>query len=121
LHHISLPVGDLAASKALYDGALKPLGYYCVFEDVTAIGYGDEPGKDKLCLKLASPAVAAGPGFHLAFRAPSRASVDEFHAAALQHGGLDNGAPGLRPEYGSEYYAAFIIDPDGHRLEAVFK
>ena len=59
------------------------------------------------------------PGFHLAFAAPSRAAVDEFHKAALQHGGKDNGAAGLRPDYGDEYYAAFVIDPDGYPIEAV--
>jgi len=63
----------------------------------------------------------AGPGFHLAFAAPSRQAVDRFHAAAIAHGGGDNGGPGLRPHYGEHYYAAFVMDPDGHALEAVCK
>jgi catechol 2,3-dioxygenase-like lactoylglutathione lyase family enzyme len=62
-----------------------------------------------------------GPGFHIAFAAPDRAAVDAFHQAALAAGGIDNGGPGLRLHYGPTYYAAFVIDPDGHRIEAVFK
>jgi catechol 2,3-dioxygenase-like lactoylglutathione lyase family enzyme len=80
-----------------------------------------EDGKDKLCLELRDDAQAAGPGFHLAFAAPSRDAVDAFHRAAVANGATDNGAPGLREHYGPTYYAAFVIDPDGHRLEAVFK
>ena len=64
-------------------------------------------------------ATPPGPGFHLAFTAPSRAAVDAFHAAAMEAGGRDEGAPGLRPRYGAAYYAAFVIDSDGHKLEAV--
>lgn len=121
LHHISLPVINLKTSKRLYDAALAPLGYRCVFQAVTAIGYGVEDGKDQLCLKLEDPALSAGKGFHLAFTAPTRQAVDAFHAAALKHGATDNGAPGIRAHYGPTYYAAFIIDLDGHRLEAVHK
>jgi len=66
------------------------------------------------------PVTPPGPGFHLAFRAPSRAAVDRFHAAALAAGGASDGAPGPRPDYGPTYYAAFVIDPDGHKLEAVY-
>ena len=119
LHHISLGVRDLALSGALYDAALGALGFRRVFEHPTAVGYGLVDGQDLLCLKLRADAAAPGPGFHLAFAAPSRAAVRAFHAAALQHGGADNGAPGLRPHYGADYYAAFAIDPDGHRIEAV--
>ena len=121
LHHLSLPASDLGRSKAFYDAALGALGYRCVFADATAIGYGVEDGKDKLCLKLRSDVVAPSAAFHLAFSAPSRAAVDAFHRAACSAGGCDNGLPGLRPHYGPSYYAAFVIDPDGQRLEAVFK
>ena len=62
-----------------------------------------------------------GPGFHLAFDAPSRSAVDAFHAAGVENGGVDLGAPGLRPHYGENYYAAFVADPDGYKLEAVFQ
>ena len=119
LHHVSLAVSNLAHSAAFYDAALGALGYRRVFEDSTAIGYGIEDGNDKLCLKLRSPVVPPGPGFHLAFAAPSREAVDRFHSAALAVGGQDNGAPGLRPHYGAGYYAAFLVDPDGHHIEAV--
>jgi catechol 2,3-dioxygenase-like lactoylglutathione lyase family enzyme len=119
LHHISLGVTDLQISGAFYDAALGALGYRRVFEDDTAIGYGIEDGEDKLCLKLRTPTHAPGPGFHLAFTAPDRAAVHTFHASALAQGGKDNGSPGLRPDYGPNYYAAFLIDPDGHHIEAV--
>lgn len=119
LHHLSLPVADLARARAVYDPALAALGYGCVFADATFVGYGETGGDDQFALALRQPALAAGPGFHLAFRAPSRGAVDLFHAAALQGGARDNGAPGLRPAYSPTYYAAFIIDADGHRIEAV--
>lgn len=119
LHHISLATPDLARSATFYDAVLGALGYRRVFEDETAIGYGVEDGKDKLCLKLRPHCVAPGPGFHLAFNAPSHDAVDRFHRAALANGGRDNGAAGLRPHYGPHYYAAFAIDPDGHHVEAV--
>ncbi len=121
LHHISLGVRELAASALFYDGILGALGFRRVFEDDEAIGYGLEDDKDILCLKQRDHAAAPGPGFHLAFAAPTRAAVDAFHAAGLRAGGADNGAPGLRPDYGPHYYAAFLVDPDGYRVEAVVK
>ncbi|WP_394781455.1 VOC family protein [Undibacterium sp.] len=119
LHHISLGVRDLSLSAAFYDAALGALGFRRVFEDDTVVGYGIEDDKDMLCLKLRPNAAAPGPGFHLAFAAPSRAAVDAFYADTLRIGGSDNGAPGLRPDYGQHYYAAFVTDPDGHHVEAV--
>lgn len=119
LHHLSLAVADLRRAGAFYDAALGALGYRRVFEDETAIGYGLVDGEDQLCLKLRPGTVAPGPGFHVAFAAPSRAAVDRFHAQTLAVAGTDNGAPGLRPDYGPHYYAAFLIDPDGHAIEAV--
>jgi catechol 2,3-dioxygenase-like lactoylglutathione lyase family enzyme len=119
LHHISFGVRDLGLSAAFYDAALGALGFRRVFEDDDAIGYGIEDDKDLLCLKLRPDATPPGAGFHMAFAAPSRAAVDAFHVAALRVGGSDNGAPGLRPDYGDYYYAAFLVDPDGHRIEAV--
>lgn len=119
LHHISLGVRDLGLSGAFYDAALGALGFRRVFEDATAAGYGLTDGQDMLCLKLRPDANPPGPGFHVAFAARSRAAVRAFHAAALRVGGTDNGAPGLRPHYGANYYAAFLIDPDGHWIEAV--
>lgn len=119
LHHLSLGVRDLAHAAAFYDAFLSPLGFRRVFEDETAVGYGWEEGKDKLCLKLRDKASAPGPGFHVAFSAPNRVAVERAHAAAMQVGGRDNGAPGLRPHYGAHYFAAFLIDPDGHAIEVV--
>lgn len=128
LHHLSLGVNDLVRAMAFYDAALAALGYSRVWSDIRpgeadqAAGYGPAGGGDKFALKhRGAAAQPPGPGFHIAFAAPDRPSVDRFHAAALSAGGVDNGAPGLRPHYGATYYAAFIIDPDGHRIEAVFK
>ena len=126
LHHVSLGVGDLQRAARFYDAALAPLGYVRVWEDIRAgepdqaIGYGLPGGGDKLAIKERGDAACPpGPGFHLAFAAPERQAVAAFHQAALANGGTDNGAPGLRPQYGADYYAAFVIDPDGHRIEAV--
>lgn len=120
LHHLSFGVADLARSAAFYDATLSALGYVRVWTDRTAVGYGYPGGGDKFAIKLqAAGIVAPGPGFHLAFAAPSREAVSRFHEAALRHGGSDNGAPRLRPAYGEHYFAAFVVDPDGYAIEAV--
>jgi catechol 2,3-dioxygenase-like lactoylglutathione lyase family enzyme len=119
LHHLSIGVADLARAASFYDAALAPLGYVRVWTDKTAIGYGSPGGGDKLAIKLREQANPPGPGFHIALAAPSREAVARFHAEALQHGGRDNGAPALRPHYGPNYFAAFVVDPDGHPIEAV--
>lgn len=126
LHHLSFGVTNLRRAADFYDAVLKPLGYVRVWTDfegdadTQAVGYGEPGGGDKLALKQHPDAtVAPGPGFHLAFSAPSREAVDKFHQAALRHGGQDNGAPGLRPDYGPHYYAAYVVDPEGFRIEAV--
>lgn len=121
LHHLSFGVRDLALAGAFYDAALGALGFRRVFDGPESIGYGLVDNQDQLLLNLEPQARAPGPGFHLAFDAPTRAAVDAFHAQALRVGGRDNGAPGLRPDYGPHYYAAFLVDPDGHRIEAVCK
>jgi len=127
LHHLSLGVRDIDRTATFYDAALAPLGYERVWSDIRpgepdqAIGYGLPGGGDKLALKQYDDAAAPGPGFHVAFAAPDRQAVKAFHKAALAAGGTDNGPPGLRRHYGPNYYAAFVIDPDGHHLEAVFK
>lgn len=120
LSHLSFGVADLARAMAFYDAALKPLGLARVWSNERGGGYGPPGGNDILAL-FARPgqARAPGPGFHLAFNAPDRAAVDAFHAAALGAGGTDAGAPGPRPQYSASYYAAFVNDPDGHKLEAV--
>jgi catechol 2,3-dioxygenase-like lactoylglutathione lyase family enzyme len=121
LDHTGFPVSDYARSKAFYLQALAPLGYALVMEvqqdenDSPAAGFG-AGGKPDLWI--------GGEGglqrpIHIAIAAPNRAAVDAFHRAALAAGGKDNGAPGLRPHYHPDYYAAFVRDPDGHNIEAV--
>lgn len=122
LSHLSLGIANMPRSKAFYDAVMGVLGYARVFTGVKALGYGlEDTGNDKLLLILQSEPVAPpGAGFHLAFVAPGRDAVDRFHSAALANGGVDQGAPGLRPQYGPDYYAAFVLDPDGHKLEAKY-
>ncbi|WP_240221827.1 VOC family protein [Rheinheimera hassiensis] len=119
LHHISFGVRNLELSGAFYDAALGALGFRRVFDGDESIGYGLIDNQDMFLLNLETDPLPPGEGFHLAFSAPSRTAVDVFHATALIVGGHDNGQPGLRLEYGPNYYAAYLIDPDGHRIEAV--
>jgi catechol 2,3-dioxygenase-like lactoylglutathione lyase family enzyme len=118
LNHVSFGVRDLTAARHFYGAILAPLGYNLLGEYPGALGFGAEHAALWL-LESERPVPAdAKSGLHLCFTAPSRASVDAFHAAALAAGGKDNGKPGLRRDYGDNYYAAFAIDPDGYRLEA---
>jgi catechol 2,3-dioxygenase-like lactoylglutathione lyase family enzyme len=120
LHHLSFAVSDLTRSAAFYDAVLGALGYLRVWASPTGIGYGLAGGEDRFAIKSRGGNVSApGAGFHVAFAASSRDAVAAFHAEALKHGGRDDGAPGLRPAYGPDYYAAFVFDPDGYRVEAV--
>lgn len=120
LHHLSFATTNLQRSSTFYDAALAPLGYRRVCSHDTFAGYGVEDNKDKFALKLLpEETIVPGEGTHLAFAAPSRKAVDEFYAAAMQHGGKDNGGFGVHSEYGPNYYAAFVFDPDGYRIEAV--
>ena len=122
LSHVSLGVTDLERSQSFYDAALGALGMVRLFRTESCLGYGPPGGEDRLALfRQVTPdrPLPAGAGFHLAFEAPDQEAVDAFHAAALRSGGRNEGRPGLRPHYGKSYYAAFVIDPDGHKLEAV--
>jgi catechol 2,3-dioxygenase-like lactoylglutathione lyase family enzyme len=121
LGHVSFGVADLDRAAAFYDRILAPLGYVRVWTNRHGVGFGEKDAGDKLALfpHPQNQAVAPGPGFHLAFNAPSREAVDAFHAAAIDAGGKDCGAPGPRPNYGASYYAAFVFDLDGYKLEAV--
>ena len=115
--HVKFGVSDYAASKAFFVAALAPLGVTVIAEG--APDYGVElggKGDASLCLYQAQHTPAP---LHLAFAAETREQVDAFHRAALAAGGTDNGAPGLRPRYSATYYAAFVIGPDGHNVEAV--
>ena len=119
LGHISLGVRDLAKATVFYDATMSALGYTRLDTNHMSVGYG-LPGtrNDRLRLFQRDGAAPPGPGFHVAFVAPSQVAVDRFHEAALRHGGSDQGGPGLRPQYGPNYYAAFVVDPDGYKLEA---
>jgi catechol 2,3-dioxygenase-like lactoylglutathione lyase family enzyme len=122
LTHISIGVRDIDRSKRFYDTALEPLGYRCLRAARTLLGYGY--GRDSIALWVvqAERPVPADEksGLHFCFTAVNAAAVDAFYTAALRASGHDNGAPGLRPIYGPDYYAAFIIDPDGYRIEAYY-
>jgi catechol 2,3-dioxygenase-like lactoylglutathione lyase family enzyme len=116
LDHVTIGVRDLERSKIFYDAILRPLGIERLYaEGETFAGYGIG---SKAFFWIGQRA-AQQTGAHIAFTAESRVSVDRFHQAALAAGGIDNGAPGLRPHYHSNYYGAFILDPDGHNIEAV--
>jgi catechol 2,3-dioxygenase-like lactoylglutathione lyase family enzyme len=116
--HISIGVRDLAAAMRFYDAVLAPLGYRCLYPRADHAGYGADAAV--LWLNETARPVPADPesGLHICFDAPSRDAVDAFYAASLAAGGTDNGKPGLRPKYHPAYYAAFVIDPDGYRIEA---
>jgi catechol 2,3-dioxygenase-like lactoylglutathione lyase family enzyme len=116
LDHVTIGTSNLARAVEFYDRALKPLGIERLFADgQTASGYG----VDKKAFFWIGTRDVVMTGTHVAFAAPDHATVDAFHAAALAAGGRDNGAPGLRPHYHPDYYGAFVLDPDGHNVEAV--
>lgn len=122
IDHVTLVVSDYAKSKAFYQQALAPTGHSRLVE-LPAVpgGHGGSAGfchADGSDLWI-SQGDTSSPPVHIAFRVSSRAEVDAFHAAALAAGGRDNGAPGLRPQYHPNYYGAFVLDPDGHNVEAV--
>ncbi len=119
LGHLSFGVADLDRASRFYDAILAPLGIVRVWSNERGTGYGAPGRGDKLALFARPDASPPGPGFHLAFDAPSRAAVDAFHTAAMAAGGTDAGPPGPRQHYSPTYYAAFVVDPDGHKLEAV--
>ncbi|HEY7530687.1 MAG TPA: VOC family protein [Gemmatimonadota bacterium] len=116
IDHVSVLVGDLARSKEFYVAALGPLGYSAILEFPSSIGLG-AAGKPDLWLTLDTRGHIHP--VHVAVRAGSRADVDAFHRSATAAGGKDNGPPGVRPHYHPHYYGAFVLDPDGHNLEAV--
>lgn len=116
--HVSIGVADISRARAFYDEVLKPLGYARLSDGETSLGYGDKEvglwiGKSAKPVKADMES-----GLHFCFVAKDRRSVDAFHAAALKNGGKDNGKPGVRSDYSPTYYAAFVIDPDGYRIEA---
>jgi len=116
--HVSIGVSDIARTKRFYDAALGPLGYQCLVQGEGSLGYGR--GTVGLWISAAQRPVPAdtGSGLHFCLTAPDARGVDAFHAGALAAGGQDNGRPGIRKDYSRGYYAAFVVDPDGYRIEA---
>lgn len=116
--HVTVGTNDIEAARAFYDAAMAALGYKRISdygEDATAYGPGD--GAQFWVMKPFNGAAASvGNGQMIALLAPNRASVDAFHAAAMANGGTDEGAPGLRPDYGENYYGAYMRDPEGNKL-----
>ena len=132
IDHIGFSVSDYARAKAFYEKALAPLGYTLVVEVTAAeggepaagFGSGGKPdfwigGEGNPLPALAHERGRVRRGMHIAILARDRPTVDAFHRAALAAGGMDNGPPGLRPHYHASYYGAFVLDPDGHNIEAV--
>jgi catechol 2,3-dioxygenase-like lactoylglutathione lyase family enzyme len=116
LDHVSLGVSDIERSRKFYDQALRPLGIDRLYaEGENASGYG----ANRKAFFWIGLREAVQTGSHVAFAAEDRETVDRFHQAALAAGGRDNGRPGLRPHYHEDYYGAFVLDPDGHNIEAV--
>jgi catechol 2,3-dioxygenase-like lactoylglutathione lyase family enzyme len=116
--HISFGVADIKRTGAFYDAALKPLGFARLSDGEASLGYGGKAVQLWIS-KTKSPVKAdMESGLHFCFTAKDRAGVDAFHSAALKAGGKDNGRPGIRKDYSPNYYAAFVIDPDGYRIEA---
>ena len=113
--HVVFGVSDYEASKAFYLKALEPIGIEIVQEGPLGLEMSAD-GKTSLCI---GPTQEKPARLHLAFKAANRRQVDAFHRAALEAGGKDNGGPGLRPRYHANYYAAFVIGPDGHNVEVV--
>lgn len=120
IDHISIGVRNVAASKRFYDAALEPIGYRCLSDSAESLGYGAKAPALWVIATDRPVAPDTRSGLHFCFAARSRKSVDAFHAAGLASGGRDNGRPGLRTDYGAGYYAAYLIDPDGYRIEAYF-
>jgi len=120
IDHTSIAVRDLKKGEAFYAALLAPLGLAKLREwPDAAIGFGKKYPEFWINRRAAMDRVADDSGVHICLRAPSAEAVDAFHAAALKAGGTSDGAPGVRPEYHQTYYAAFIRDPDGNRIEAV--
>jgi len=118
IDHISLGVADLERSRRFYDAVVGTLGFSRLYDTANGSVYGLGKGSDDFGITRSGAGMPSA-GSHVALRARNRRAVDAFHAAALAAGARDDGAPGLRPQYHANYYAAFVIDPDGHRIEAV--
>jgi catechol 2,3-dioxygenase-like lactoylglutathione lyase family enzyme len=121
LGHLSIGVRDLDRAGRFYDAVMAHVDWVRLWGDPDGIGYGPAGGNDRLAVFLNAEGHPPGPGFHLCFNAPNQSAVDAFHEAALANGGTDDGLPGLRPHFGPDYYAAFVFDPEGWKLEVLHK
>ena len=119
IDHVSVAVSDVARSAAFYDAILRPLGHGRLVEQADTVGFGKRYPEFWINLRSSFDPDAEYSGAHVCLRAPDEAAVKAFYEAAMAHGGQDDGAPGLRSIYAPNYYAAFVIDPDGNRIEAV--
>jgi catechol 2,3-dioxygenase-like lactoylglutathione lyase family enzyme len=119
LHHVSIGVSNVERAAMFYDPVLKALGYKRIVEFLPyAIGYGESHPEFWIGLPHNQLAATHGNGTHVGFSAKSKQAVNKFHEAALKHGGSNNGEPGPRPDYGKDYYGAFVYDLDGNKIEA---
>lgn len=119
LHHVSVGVSDVARAATFYDAVLRTLGYKRVMEFMPyALAYGEDHPEFWIQLPHDQRPMSVGNGVHLGFVARTKDQVHKFHAAALAHGGSNNGEPGPRPDYGPDYYGAFVYDLDGNKIEA---
>ena len=119
IDHVSVAVRDLAAAADFYEVVLGALGFAKLDDRATTVGFGRRYSEFWINHRPTLASVTPDSGLHIALRATSTAAVDAFHAAALAAGGTSDGPPGLRPQHGEGYYAAFIRDLDGNRIEAV--
>jgi len=119
IDHVSVGVSDLERAARFYESALTPLGLSRLVTRPASVGFGKSYPEFWINLRVEMAQVAPGSGVHICLRAKSTEAVDAFHAAALNAGGCSDGAPGLRPHDRVRYYAAFVTDPDGNRIEAV--
>lgn len=119
IHHVSLGVNDLGRARAFYDPIMRKLGMHFIKQSDRVLGYGLTDVVFSLELPLDGQPAQGGNGAHVAFRAGHRNVVDECHRAGLAHGGTDEGGPGIRTGYDAHYYAAFLRDPDGNKIEIV--
>lgn len=120
LSHVSIGTNDFERAARFYDAVLPTVGCKRIMEHAGAVAYGKVYPEFWVNTPINDRAASAGNGFHIAFIASSKREVDEFHRAAVEAGGTDEGAPGARPEYGAPYYGCFVRDPDGHKIEATY-
>ena len=119
IHHVSVGSNDIAAARGFYDPVLAVLGIRVLASDAESADYGSSDFFFSVETPVDRCPASAGNGVHIAFQARDRSVVRGFHRTGLANGGKDAGAPGLRPEYDGNYYGAFLLDPDGNKIEAV--